>query len=466
MIKDINILYEFESSLNEIKFSEAGIGRLIPGFLFLEFFYKNLNRSFADSVKDHVRFFKYKAKKENKTAVNIPPGLKYFIFNSPRRHLFDLIYEVYRRFDTNSVAAILKDGSLLSKFEENKKPEYAITYEEVLSFLSPDFNKEFENIEKILRKKIKDFTQRNNIKNYNQYIFNEIYINLRYFNASLNFFKTTMPSFVINECERYSYSSCFVAACNILKIKSYTVCHGIIGHHYIYTPVGSDKIFLWGEIQKEYLLNKKNTGDAKFLIAGVPHIKKIEPNKELQSKLDELKLKAGTKKIILFGTNNLIAFQNNLINTLESFINKNKDEYFVLLKLHPSEKINNYKKLEHTGSCVILTTNKYDYELSILAADFAFVFSSALGIDLLINNVPFCFFDAEDELLGQYSFIKKRFPFLFVKDESQTKQMVDSYFQNPEYKSKFDKVMSEVYEYNCKRTGSEAVDFIYNYLNT
>jgi hypothetical protein len=187
--------------------------------------------------------------------------------------------------------------------------------------------------------------------------------------------------------------------CKDLKIPTLVIQHGVTGHPMGYVPVTSDKMAVWGEIAKNWLVNHGVNSD-KLVITGNPKFddlsrKEIDPKKS--TIYDELKLDS-KKGVFVFATQpplvgfisretekaNELVFRA-LLKAMEEFPDKQ-----LVVKLHPIDDGKLVRRIageQKAKMNIVITKNVNLYDL-LRVSDLLITIDSTVALEAMLLNKP------------------------------------------------------------------------------
>lgn len=214
------------------------------------------------------------------------------------------------------------------------------------------------------------------------------------------FLKKGNPTFVITEYDRYGLASPLVLAAKNLGIPSFSLMHGVINNPYGYVPILADKLFVWGKLQKDFLLNYSHESNKILIGGGVQFSENRKINKQIVAQKLGLEAASG---FVAFGSSNVPEpHRSKALHEFcrASLVNKNPGLKF-LVKLHPAEKPQYYEEIWHNfPDVVVLPKSDFTNEEFFSLCDVLVIYCSALGFDAILNDKPLIILNVSDLALG------------------------------------------------------------------
>ena len=398
-------LSKFEMELNHFKFRGIPIGSLITSHLILDLLHAAFDPK--DLLKETAMFYylKYFPKEQikgfdfNKHAKS--KGLPILTFISERRHIFDMSYPVYELIGSENIFCLIKNEKVFNLFGfipthysfRNELPAYAF------KLWREDFQVLWSQIEKTLA----SFIGRNDIPiSYRLRFKNNLLGETRYVISFEKMLEFLEPKYILTHYDRYSFTAPLCSVAKKFSIPVFTMSHGIVGNSIGYAPLIADKVFAWGERQmQDYLRFGLDVNQIN--VAGAPQM-----SQDIKADKAQLKAKLGIQsniKIILLATNHAIPKELR-IKLFEIFCIALKElpanEYYGILKIHPSENMDFYTSLGNTPPNLFLDSDKYIcYEEYFALADMVCNYNSAFAIDAILRGLPLVTINVHDGYLFQ-----------------------------------------------------------------
>ena len=224
------------------------------------------------------------------------------------------------------------------------------------------------------------------------------------------FFEKNRPKSIFLPYETGPYALSFIVTAKKFKIKTIGVAHAVVDKNnpeYSHDQLANEKnkhgfpipdvTLLFGEFSKKNLLDRGYPPE-NFVVFGNPaffNLDNIERNLQNKPLYDKYKIKKH-QKIILFGSGMLQQYYTDQgrydydsqvwKNLLENF--GNDDNYHVILKPHPQENINVYKKILDQYPCKNASIIQGDlYELIFISSVIISIFSTFM-LDALVFKKP------------------------------------------------------------------------------
>jgi len=200
--------------------------------------------------------------------------------------------------------------------------------------------------------------------------------------------KTTISTAIITV---HYHNEGFIYACKKRGVKVVELQHGLIAYEDIFyifpekvksvlsKALFADKILVYGNAWKQRLLRGYEYPESKIEVLGYYH---YQP-KQLSETERELNAKIENKKVALFTTQTFM--EHNFSKYIQAISNVIPNDYIVIVKPHPSEKIEIYNEYFSNSKNVLIANCGLDFILS--KATFNVTCYSTTVFDAMRNNV-------------------------------------------------------------------------------
>lgn len=225
----------------------------------------------------------------------------------------------------------------------------------------------------------------------------------------------SVPKVVVVEFDRNSIVSPLILAANKHKIPTITLVHGVI-NNYGFAPVLADKVFCFGEIQKQQLL-RQGVPARQIVITGTS-IVDFNPDSGINER------KAHSPFVLCLG---ISPFGKDKINYfIEECVKAitKRDDAKLLIKLHPSHKIEDFKHYEAENIHVLSSTSIKNADL-FCDIDLLIVHNSGLGVEAAMAGVPVAVFDIPGLDLGMGKIMVEEGGFKLLKNHTEINTYVN-----------------------------------------
>ncbi len=199
------------------------------------------------------------------------------------------------------------------------------------------------------------------------------------------------PKAILTEFDRNIYSSCLVLAAKSLGIPTATLVHGTINPPYGYNPVLADRIFAWGELQRDQLLGLK-TPPEKIRLTGFARVQRPEP-KDVAA----IKQAAGLpsdKPVVLLATNPIEPKAHERLITTYCNAFAGRKDVTVVVRTHPAEGENAWEAYRDRFPFVYpFGRGDQSVEDSLAMTDVFVCNNTGMSMDALLHGVPVVLLD-------------------------------------------------------------------------
>lgn len=196
------------------------------------------------------------------------------------------------------------------------------------------------------------------------------------------------PRIVVTEFDRNSIASPLILTAKKNGIKTITLVHGVIGNYF--TPVLADRIFCFGEIQRDQLI-ERNVSKERIKITGtsiIPDFKEFKVSRNRNNSTLTVCLGVQTLKKIYLDLK--------LKTVIEAAIQVRTVE--LIIKLHPSQKKEDFIHLQEINSCIKVVSSSEIDNLDLFSKiDLLIINFSGLGIEAMYYGVPVILIQTKDE---------------------------------------------------------------------
>jgi len=452
-------LSRFEVELNQFTFRDIRVGSLIGSHLNLDFLYGHYNpkdylKEIATSFyikylpSKHIKGFNVKKHQNSK-------GLPILTFLSDRRHLFNMSYPVFEALDPENVFCLIKNEKVLRQFKT--KPVHFAFFDELPTYDYKTWHKEFKQLWKEIAETTNHFIARHKIhKNYKYRLKNNLLGETRFILAFENMLDFLKPQYVLTEADRHTYTSSLISTANKNHIQTFSMVHGVPGNTIGFTPLIANKVLVWGERQKQSFIKFGATDDKICVTGATQLVKEIIGNKE------QIKERLGLPnkiRVIVLATNPTKVEHRIMLYQLfcDAFRYLPKDQYYGLVKLHPSEEKSFYENFDKPSNVLIGDANVISFENTFALADMVCNYNSAFAIDTILRGLPLITINVDDKHLGQAKDYIEFGNLPQAKSGSELVDIITGYFS----KSNAIELMKKVNAYAkayCDDTGKSAAE--------
>ncbi len=198
-------------------------------------------------------------------------------------------------------------------------------------------------------------------------------------NNWITFFNNSNIRLLVVDFDRDNKSPSMILAAKKCGIKTLTLVHGVMDPSYGFYPVIADKILVWGELQKKYLLNG-GVSSKKIHIVGNPISEKYKQSATTS--------KTETLRQIGVALNNKGDSHNKaLLENISDYTNKNSDVEFII-KLHPSMKMTDWMFKMQSEHLKFYSFNKLTIQDFFNKIETLIVGNSGIGYEAVVNDIP------------------------------------------------------------------------------
>ena len=449
----------FELELNQFNFRDIPVGSLIGSHMNLDFIYGHYNPK--DYLKEmatsfyikhipsrHINGFEVKKHQNSK-------GLPIHTFLSDRRHLFNMSYPIFEELGPENVFCLIKNEKVLRQFKT--KPVHFAFFDELPTYDYKIWHKEFKQLWKNIVKTVDHFIARNNIhKNYKLRLKNNLLGETRFiiaFEKLLDFLK---PQYVLTEYDRFAFTSSLISSANKNHIQTFSMVHGVPGNSIGFTPLVANKVFVWGDRQRQTFIKYGVKVDKICVTGATQLVKETIGNKE------QLKERLGLPnkiRVIVLATNPVKAELRLKLYQLfcDAFRYLPKDQYYGLIRLHPSEEKSFYENIDKPSNILFGDANVISFENTFAVADMVCNYNSAFAIDTIVRGLPLITINVDDKHLGQAKDYIEYGKLPQATSSTELVNIITDYFG----KSNANELMKKVNAYAkayCAATGKLAVE--------
>lgn len=241
------------------------------------------------------------------------------------------------------------------------------------------------------------------------------------------------------------------------NIKTISLDHSVIFFDHQYKKVFSDYFFVWGQSQKDRLLDVSEIDHNKISLIGNfdKKFNWLQGNKQRNTWIYIL----SAHDYPMFRTKDGSHFQSiELFEKLYDFIQKRKLNVDLLVKLHPSDKIENYKKIEK----YVIADNIWNY---LKNAQLIISEESTLLVDCLQLNTPIIFLKSSNLSSRMQKMFSYYGEMVLAKDEINENILDNILKITPDQKKRkslFEYFYSPISDTDVTRILQERIDFQIN----
>lgn len=228
--------------------------------------------------------------------------------------------------------------------------------------------------------------------------------------------------------DRGNDSSIFFTVAKALKIKNFTLQHGVINPPIGYTPLNANEIWVWGEMARLQLI-ELGVNESQIRKTGTPIIKKHKTSNKIRKRyLEDYKLKSGTNIVLALSSPDRTNDEK-----LVQFFSKVKNIYGTsnfnfYVKIHPARDFSLYSWIKDDYNIQILPQN-IPFEPFVNIVDILFSHTSGLAAEALFYEKKVGILDILDTSAGNGIELNKYFKVPLIKSINDLKY----FFENKEF---------------------------------
>jgi hypothetical protein len=448
----------FENNLNKYRYQGVCIGSLIATPLNLDLLYGEYKPSkFIFDLLQYYRSILRPQKKQYSNNIDYEKakGLPLITFISERDHIFNMSYSIYKILGYNNVVCLLMNPEILKKMEI--KPLHYLFFDELPKINIRKWRRTSYRLVKSIQNEINSFTKSYGIFGYYRWrIYSHLALETKNVQAFIRLINILSPSLILTEHDRFSYIASLISVAKRSAIPTYTMVHGTINNSIGYTPLLADRVFCWGGRQELELI-KYGVERKAISITGAPQLH----NTRFGDRHEILKTNGlfPETKIVLLATNPLTNdLRLKLVRVFEDALDELKDDKITgVIKLHPSEDVDYYRKIIKKDSLLILDHNmEIDYNDSFVIADIVCTYNSAFGMDSILKGLPVITININDHLLGQARDLSEYGGLPVVTSAFSLAQIITRYFSDSTYRHTLQKKVQNYSASYCKAFSEDA----------
>lgn len=383
-----------ELILNQVKFKDILVGEMLSHYLSILSDQGYNKQSIGDKLKQLLIKLRYSINLKNSFETNITgeeeTGKILFGLTDNSKRLTDFIEPLANVFNLNN---ILIFSSKESEFLPNEKQVFR--YVKGLSKQQYRIWRFHYNASKkifydALHKLQSEFEISNSITNQLKLLFLVQSQRAIVIEAAIEKLK---PCCLIVDHDRQYDNSLLVSICNANNIPTFTLIHGLTIPPYSSYPVIANYLLAWGDFHKEQFSGLGLSGE-RIIVCG-----NYKVDRTLSISRDSYHgtlFKDRAKKIVLFASTNFNYAQK--IKITREYCQASlglKDQAYFAVRLHPSEKMEDFAELKVEFQHVIfLTHNDLSYEESLGLSDLIIGHNTAFIVDAYLKLKPILVFDS------------------------------------------------------------------------
>ena len=199
------------------------------------------------------------------------------------------------------------------------------------------------------------------------------------------FLNVHRPAAIVTEYDRNALWSCLVLAARTLAIPTFTLQHGVLNERAIgYVPPLADKMFCWGQFAEEELV-RYGAKPQQLAIGGCP---RLERRLAVTTKEGRTRLGLDpTKPVVMLATAPYAPSERTRLVDIFAGCMKLRPEAVGIVRLHPSEKFENYAVAARLYPEIRFFENREaTLDESLAAADIVVTHNSGVGGDALVKK--------------------------------------------------------------------------------
>jgi len=199
-------------------------------------------------------------------------------------------------------------------------------------------------------------------------------------------------NFLIGDSDRGGNSAPLFLVFRLNNLKTISIQHGMVNPPYGYTPIISDYLFVWSELQKKQIISIGGNPE-QIIITGTPTITPIEITTKKKQKVIEKYNIINNRNIVLAINPIKDEFNFQLISFFSELKTNNYlSSYNFFLKLHPAQSIDNYSWVKSKFNIDILPKSiELDEFFNI--TDLLLVYSSGIIFEALYYGIKVAIID-------------------------------------------------------------------------
>lgn len=372
-------LLQIEEAMNGIHFDGIPLGGATADFFYSTCYFSGLKINITGHVMNIARYFLHKIRKEIRPdAVKTEYDRKYvFNYSANSERLTDLFKPLLPYFTKEEVV-------FASKPDEHNPDwnEYPfLSYDGLTRLQYKNWEQLFTTLEKDIERFWLTLTIKKKIP---EQVRLQFLLFLTIQTKRLIYFKDLFyqnkPSAILCDHDRQALNAAIVMSAKYHRIPTYTLVHGSTLPPDHFYPLLADKVFCWGEMQKQQFISL-GVKEEQIVVAGNLKFKKTHQQFLAKSQTTQ------THKVLLIFSNPIEHHQK--IRFIEDILQHTDDSYKVILRIHPAEckedyheQINKYKKL----LAVDQTDQTIDESLNI--SDIVISHNSTAAIEALLKDIP------------------------------------------------------------------------------
>lgn len=385
-----------------------------------------------------------------KKKANFIAGVPLLTFISNRNSIKQMNLKVLHRIKGKANIWDVSDANL-----DRKADYYIIKRSELknrLAFKAGNFQAEYKKAIKVFV----NFCRENKLSvlrvlEFKMHLLSQLSL-LHFFEKS---FAASKPQYVLTELDRYTAIAPLVIAARHHNIPCFTQVHGMLQLGFAYAPVLSNKIFCWGKIQADNLV-EMGVPQSVIRITGAAQ---MDPNLKHTDIPDGIFEKTKEKKVLLLATNHFDKEQKlDLARKFAEIIRLLQNEWIGVIRIHPSEKISDYSIFQDDDKLIITDNDMLNYDQSLSLSDVIAVFNSAFIIDALVHKKPVVHLNFLKFSLGEYVNLLKDGLLPSFNTVQETAEHCKRLFKDTSYYEECFGKQSTLEKSYCEFYGDEAVD--------
>lgn len=261
------------------------------------------------------------------------------------------------------------------------------------------------------------------------------------------------PSCLIVDHDRQYDNSLLVSICKSKKIPAFTLIHGLTMPPYSSYPVIADYLLAWGNFHVEQF-SALGLSRERIVVCG--NYKVDRTLAITRNSYSGPYFKDKERKIILFASTNFEYSQK--IKIVREFCEASlsiKDRAYFAVRLHPSEKIEDFADLQSRFEHVMfLTHNDLSYEESLGLADLVIGHNTAFIVDAYLKLKQILVFDSSSISypIGLGKVIHENDKILYARNKEELKSELTNFIESENINTKINP------DWYCKFLGSVALN--------
>jgi hypothetical protein len=453
-------LRDLEQELSKPFFRGVPIGSTLGAIYYLELFLGHGHWDVRSVSMDWLRCWYHHFRGPWRGVQKLPQlkGRILVTWISERTESRDLVLPVLKALDADQCVVICATTSMESQLPVGSG---YLDWDSTFAFSMSEWRSEYKRHSQFWKTNLQRTLRRNRLPlRIIPHLEDAMIIQTQRVMASEQLLDTLRPAAVLTEYDRNDRASCLVLAAKSRGIPTMTMIHGVINHACGYTPLLADLAFCWGEAHRDQMIDL-GTDPERLSIVGCPRL-----SRTLSVAPQVARAKVGLppeKPLVLLATNPILPENKKKLARVFCEGLKGRNELSAAVRLHPSEKLDEYAAEAMAFPMVkFLANDTWTIEEALAAADVVVCHDSGVGNDALVKGKPAVVLDVLTAPLGNGKDLVENAGCPRARSARELSEVVNGIISNPILRRRLKSYAERYVHKFCVAFGDDAASNIAN----